>query len=303
MNPYTRIGRNPTGRTSTPLQTSVFSRPPSRTGPESGTSGSASFHSVEQGPEPEPETELGLADEASFHPEPKPNTEIEEPIMAQPTGTMTTMDVDHEGKSYLKKPDAFDGNRRKVDDFIHACDLFFEGSPDKDFPTDKQKIIFILSYMNTGEALRWRKNYIETIVKQTDGTYRWPDKETFLKAFRAAFLNEDEKEESIRKLDNIYQGNKTAEEYVNEFRLTVSKAGLPTDNDMMIRTFRKGLNKALATRILYSDKKPDALEDKIVGTGANATTKKGWYSVAIKFDRIHRDNILALGDRDDRPMG
>ena len=106
-NPYTRIGRNPTGRTLTPLQTSVFSRPPSRTGPESGTSGSASFHSIEQGPEPEQETEL--VDKASFHLEPEPNTETE-PIMAQPTGTTTTMNVDHEGKSYLKKPDAFDGN-------------------------------------------------------------------------------------------------------------------------------------------------------------------------------------------------
>ena len=106
--PYTRIGRNPTGRTSTPLQTSVFSRPPSRTGPESGTSGSASFHSVEQGPELEQETEL--VDKATFCPEPEPNTETQEPIMAQPTGTTTTMDVDHEGKSYLKKPDPFDGN-------------------------------------------------------------------------------------------------------------------------------------------------------------------------------------------------
>ena len=63
------------------------------------------------------------------------------------------MDVDHEGKSYLKKPEPFDGNRRKVDDFIYACDLFFEGSSDKDFPTDKQKIIFILSYMSEGEAV------------------------------------------------------------------------------------------------------------------------------------------------------
>ena len=157
--------------------------------------------------------------------------------------------------------------------------------------------------MNTGEALHWRKNYIKTTVRQNDGTYQWPTKEVFLKAFKAAFLNEDEKEESIRKLDNIYQGNKTAEEYLNEFRLTVSKAGLPTDNDMMIRTFRKGLNKALATRILYSDKKPDALKDKVIGTGANAITKKGWYSIAIKFNRIHRDNVLVLRERNDRPMG
>ena len=149
--------------------------------------------------------------------------------------------------------------------------------------------------MNEGEALHWRKNYIETAVKQNDGTYKGP--------MQAVFLNEDEKEESIRKLDNISQRNKTAEEYVNEFRLTVSKAGLPTNNDMMIRTFRKGLNKALATRILYSDKKPDALEDRVIGTGATTTTKKGWYSIAIEFDRIHQDNVLALRERNDRPMG
>ena len=101
--------------------------------------------------------------------------------------------------------------------------------------------------MNEGEALCWRKNYIETAVKQNDGTYKWLMQADFLKDFKAAFLNEDEKEESIRKLNNINQGNKTAEEYVKKFQLTVSKAGLPTDNDMMIRTFRKGLKKALAT--------------------------------------------------------
>ena len=157
--------------------------------------------------------------------------------------------------------------------------------------------------MNEGEALHWRKNYIEMTVKQTDGTYKWLTQEVFLKNFKAAFLNEDKKEESIRRLDNISQGNKTAEEYVNKFQLTVSKAGLPTDNDMMIRTFRKGLNKALATRILYPDKKPDALEDRVIGTGTNATTKKGWYSIAIKFDRIHQDNVLALREQNNRPIG
>jgi hypothetical protein len=219
--------------------------------------------------------------------------------MAPGGSTATTaMQIDHEGKSYLKKPEPFDGNRRKVDDFIYACDLFFEGSSDKDFPTDKQKIIFILSYMSEGEAQRWKKNYIETIIQQRDGTYTWPTKAAFLIAFKAAFLNEDEKEESIRRLDNITQGNRTAEEYVNEFRLTVSKAGLSTDNDMIIRTFRKGLNRALATRILYSDKKPNTLEDT---TGAAA--KKGWYSIAIEFDRVHRDNVLALNERPDKPTG
>ena len=56
-NPYSRVGRNP--RNPTPLQTSVFSRPPSRAGPGTGTSGSASFHSFEQ----ESESETGPTDE------------------------------------------------------------------------------------------------------------------------------------------------------------------------------------------------------------------------------------------------
>ena len=94
---------------------------------------------------------------------------------------------------------------------------------------------------------------------------------------------------------HINQGNRTAEEYVNEFQLTVSKAGLTTDNDMIVRTFWKGLNRALATRILYSNKKLNALKDM--------TTKKGWYTVTIEFDRVHQDNVQALNEQPDKPMG
>jgi hypothetical protein len=237
-NLYQRIGRS---------TTSPFSRPSLR--PGTGTSGSASFHSIENQDEPEPTDETTFHYELEPEPEtetqlpirePEPEPEQPEPIINMapqpPTGGMTTtaMNIDHEGKCYLKKPESFDGNRRKVDDFIYACDLFFEGSSNKDFPTDKQKIIFILSYMSEGEAQRWKKNYIETIIRQADGSYTWPTKAEFITAFKAAFLNEDEKEESIRKLDHINQGNRTAEEYVNEFRLTVSKAGLDTNNDMII---------------------------------------------------------------------
>ena len=142
--------------------------------------------------------------------------------------------------------------------------------------------------MSEGGAQRWKKNYIETTIRQADGSYTWPTKAVFLATFKATFLNEDKKEESIRKLNYINQGTKTAEEYVNKFRLTVSKAGLSTDNDMIVRTFRKGLNKALATRIRYSDKKPNALED--------TTLKKGWYTIAIEFDRVHQDNVQALNE-------
>ena len=73
-NPYSRVGRNP--RNPTPLQTSVFSRPPSQAGPGTGTSGSASFHSFEQ----ELESESGPTDEITLRYEPEPDTETQLPI-------------------------------------------------------------------------------------------------------------------------------------------------------------------------------------------------------------------------------
>ena len=197
--------------------TNPFSRPPSRPGTGTGTSESASFHSIDNQDKPEPEsididettvpyeieleTETQLPDpEPEFDLEPEPKSESEpepEPTTVMATEQPPAMEVDHEGKSYLKKPEPFNGNRRKVNDFIYACDLFFEGSSDKDFPTNKQKIIFILSYMSEGEAQRWKKNYIEMTIRQADGSYTWPTKAAFLTAFKATFLNEDEKEESI----------------------------------------------------------------------------------------------------------
>ena len=109
-NLYSRVGRT----------TNPFSRPPSR--PGTGTSESASFHTVDNQDEPqpkpidikmtapykiEPETETQL-------PNPEPESESEpEPelitIMTTPP-VQTAMNVDHEGKSYLKKPKPFNGN-------------------------------------------------------------------------------------------------------------------------------------------------------------------------------------------------
>ena len=97
-----------------------FSRPPSRPGTGTGTSESASFHSIDNQDEPElepidinettvpyeiePETETQLPDL-----EPEPTT-----AMANTTTALPAMEVDHKGKSYLKKPEPFNGNRRKV---------------------------------------------------------------------------------------------------------------------------------------------------------------------------------------------
>jgi hypothetical protein len=98
------------------------SRPPSR--PGTGTSESASFQSFEEQDEPEqPEPTDEITSQYKLDPETRTWLPIQEPERPKPitdmapqppTGgstTTTVMNIDHEGKSYLKKPEPFNGNR------------------------------------------------------------------------------------------------------------------------------------------------------------------------------------------------
>ena len=65
-----------------------------------------------------------------------------------------------DAKTHLKKLTPFHGDRKLIKKFIQECDLYIIGNS-KDFPTDESKVIFILSYMDDGEAKKWKKYYID----------------------------------------------------------------------------------------------------------------------------------------------
>ena len=124
--------------------------------------------------------------------------------------------------------------------------------------------------MDNGEAEKWKQYYIDNEVYAT-GEYVWPKASDFYIKVKEAFAFEDKKEESVRKLETLRQGNRNAKEMTNEFRLLVTKAGLDEDNQMLIRTYQHSLNPQLANKIIYSTNKPSMLKD----TGKEATLKKG----------------------------
>ena len=152
----------------------------------------------------------------------------------------------------------------------------------KDFPNDDSKVIFILSYINDGEAKKWKQYYIDNKVI-TARIYIWPKLADFYTKLREAFAFKDEKEDSVRKLETLKQSNWNAEELTNEFWLLVTKAGLDEDNQMLIHTYQCALNPQLANKIIYSTDEPSTLKD----TGTGATHKKGWYCIAAQYDQIH----------------
>ena len=94
---------------------------------------------------------------------------------------------------------------------------------------NNSKVIFILSYMDDGEAEKWKQYYINNEVV-TAGFYIWPKVANFFTKVKEAFAFEDEKEDSVRKLETLRQGNWNTKEMTNKFQLLVAKAGLDKDN-------------------------------------------------------------------------
>ena len=124
----------------------------------------------------------------------------------------------------------------------------------------------------------------------TARSYVWPKVADFFTKVKEAFAFEDEKEDSVRKLETLRQGNRNAKEMTNEFQLLVTKAGLNEDNQMLICTYQCALNPQLANKIMYSTDKPSMLKDM----GKDATLKKGWYSIVAQYDQIHHEAQEAM---------
>ena len=148
---------------------------------------------------------------------------------------MATPGDKNDAKTHLKKPTPFHGDKKLIKKFLQECDLYILGNA-KDFPTNDSKVIFILSYMDDGEAEEWKQYFIDNEVITT-GSYVWPKLADFYTKVKEAFVFEDKKEDSVRKLETLRQGNRNVEEMTNEFQLLVTKAGLDEDNQMLIHTY------------------------------------------------------------------
>ena len=78
----------------------------------------------------------------------------------------------------INKPTPFDGDRKKTETFLQECRVYLHINRGV-YTTDEDKIIFILSFMNSKEALRWKQTYLRSILT-CDGDMNFPDIQTFV---------------------------------------------------------------------------------------------------------------------------
>jgi Ty3 transposon capsid-like protein/Zinc knuckle len=196
---------------------------------------------------------------------------------------MATQATSNRKEIGINKPTPFTGDRKKVATFIQEAKVYLTINKDI-YNNDETKIAFMLSYMTDKEALQWKELYIEQITDAV-GDLIFPTFNQFLNDLKEAFRAADRTGDAMNALNNLKQGNKTAEELSTEFRLLAGQAGLEakshSDHIHLIGLFRNALRPSLSRRILFGEVVPKTIEE--------------WIAKAIQYDTNYRMAIALTG--------
>lgn len=143
--------------------------------------------------------------------------------------------------------------------------------------------MFMLSYMKGGVAGQWADRKVEAY----DGATTFPTWNEFLAEFRTNFGDPDRANTARVALSRLFQGQRTADEYIGDFR---ELAGRTSYNDTaLIEQFERGLSRPIV--------------EKIYNLPVMPTDLAGWYTYAARFDlqwrkfRAHQNTTQAIRPR------
>jgi hypothetical protein len=142
---------------------------------------------------------------------------------------------------------------------------------------DEAKIAFVMSFLNDKEAEKWKETYRTAIITD-EGEIKYPTFKEFITTFTTYFQPINQALVANNQIVTIRQGKRTVEEYLAEFRLLSSLAGMtadtPADNLHLINYFKRGLNPFIARKIALSEHVPTTIVD--------------WADRAVRYDTNYR---------------
>jgi hypothetical protein len=172
----------------------------------------------------------------------------------------------------LKDPKTFTGKREELGKFLQDTGLYIAVN-DKIYDNDIKKITFVLSYIDEGDAAKWKEEFLESRAKASKGPVDLGTYDQFIADIKQAFQPFDGPGDALEQLKILRMGNNSAEDHVAQFKLLVTRADL-TESAMLIDAFRETLKIPLQRQIMSLETAPKDL--------------KGWYESAIKLDNKYR---------------
>ncbi|CAA7263684.1 unnamed protein product [Cyclocybe aegerita] len=176
----------------------------------------------------------------------------------------------------VNKPFDFDGNPKQYRPWLRSVLLYLSANSGK-YDDDKKKIFFTLTFKTKGAAEAWAQAYVDeqvtsaaTVPSTSTSTAVAKKKVTtdfstrtwtsFLEKLEESFAPDDEPGDACHKLKGLRQGNRTVSEYVTEFEMTWTKAGMD-GAEAKIEAFKEVLNCKLFKCILSGETVPDTYTD------------------------------------------
>jgi len=160
------------------------------------------------------------------------------------TTSSTTIHQEHRPK--YAQPDKFDGDPRNYQKWKEDC-LLYMLAHNNNFPDEHTAIMFMLYHMDK-KALVWRTEFMAAHTVSGQGIHLGT-MENFLAALNSAFQPFDMEGDALRQLHALKQLSRPVDEYVSEFRVFATHAGL-TDVSQLIHLFRQGLDSDIAIQAI-----------------------------------------------------
>ena len=177
-------------------------------------------------------------------------------------------------KIAVAKPREYSGGPDFVD-FQREVFVYLAAAPARMFPSDRDKILFVLSYLKGGHAATWAQNYVDQ--RNHQGTFLILESlQQFMDMLDDAFNDPNRHEKALAEFRAIIQGNRTASEFFAQFDILRTKAGLTaTAHDaVVIDRLKRALNFSVVQGVMRSSPLP--------------TDYINWKARAIAVDNIEQ---------------
>ena len=177
-------------------------------------------------------------------------------IKTSPTPTSATT------KKKLRPPTPFSGKREDLRKFLQEIKIFLLGNADA-YPSDLDKILFVLSYMSEGDTNSWKEEFFdsaEQVAAQTGTTLTLGTYKNFIAEIEKDFSPYDAPKDAIYEMKELKLGKSSIEEHVSKFKMLVTKSKL-AKNDAVAEYFRETLPIQLQTNIMSLPTPPTTLDE------------------------------------------
>ena len=169
----------------------------------------------------------------------------------------------------VAKPAIFNGEAGKVGGFITVCRLFVRIKLRRS--TVEEQVQWVLSYVQGGSADVWKENVMEELESVE---VEYESVEEFLTSLKKEFGGGEEESIKAAELRKLEQGEKTMEEFIQEFKRAARRSGYK--GWPLIEEFKREMNGGIRRKLMESENP--------------LTSIKLWYKRATALDRNWRES-------------